>query len=262
MGQHRSDGPRSVAADPSVSRFGDYRSHFAECSAAAHYDDEQYGPGSYGEAIWPLQRPIVRARLEWHLTGLHAPKVCDVACGTGRIVAEWEQLIGPIDAVDISSAMIERARSRGLASRFVVADITAESPWGDRRFDVITAFRLVGNAGEDLRRDVLSSLRRIVEPDGVVLLDLHTSSRSARGALAASRALVTRQRSPLLHPAVLEREARDARFRVARRTALAIAPGSAYGSPLAPIARRVDRFGVGRNLHHIASDVLYELVPC
>lgn len=66
-------------------------------------------------------------------------RAADLACGTGRI-GVWlkERVSGPIDGVDLTPEMLERARSKGAYTSLHLADV-ARTPLPDDAYDLITA---------------------------------------------------------------------------------------------------------------------------
>lgn len=71
----------------------------------------------------------------------HFPRVLDLGCGTGLFAQAIKARAETIDGVDLSPAMIEVARAKGLYRRLEVADVTAfldEVP-ADSGYDLIAA---------------------------------------------------------------------------------------------------------------------------
>ena len=68
----------------------------------------------------------------------------DFACGTGRITELVASHAKCVVGVDVSESMIVTARQRCPAAEFVIADITREEH-SLGRFDLVTAFRFMGN---------------------------------------------------------------------------------------------------------------------
>jgi SAM-dependent methyltransferase len=96
----------------------------------------------------------------------------DFACGTGRIT----ELVSPharcVVGVDVSESMIVTARQRCPEAQFVIADITREEH-SLGRFDLVTAFRFLGNAQDELRVSALRVIGRLLNAGGYLLLNNH-----------------------------------------------------------------------------------------
>ncbi|MEJ1969262.1 MAG: methyltransferase domain-containing protein [Rhizomicrobium sp.] len=71
------------------------------------------------------------------MMGAHGLVALDLGCGTGLAATAFADLTAAIDGVDLSPAMIEKARARGLYRNLRVADI--ESGLGDGAYDLILA---------------------------------------------------------------------------------------------------------------------------
>jgi SAM-dependent methyltransferase len=67
-----------------------------------------------------------------------ARRVLDLACGTGRCGAWLKgRGVGAVDGVDLTTAMLERARAKGVYSSLMVGDVTAlDLP--DGGYDLVT----------------------------------------------------------------------------------------------------------------------------
>lgn len=109
------------------------------------------------------------ARYAWAAGLVRDREVLDAGCGLGRgtaalAAAGASRAIG----VDISDDAIRNARERyGDAAEFVVADL-AELAFEDGRFDVVVCFETIVHVGDPER--ALDELRRVLRPDGVLLL--------------------------------------------------------------------------------------------
>lgn len=106
----------------------------------------------------------------------------DFACGTGRITAVVAPFARETVGLDISPTMLEEARLKVPAARFVQGDVTSQS-LDIGRFDLITSFRFFGNAQDDLRIAVLRALRERLEPGGLLLINNHRNPMSAAALL-------------------------------------------------------------------------------
>ena len=118
-----------------------------------------------------------RDRRERVIRGAHGD-VLEVGVGTGRNLTLYPP-DADVTGIDISEAMLERARKR--ASRLDrspelrVAD--AESlPFDDGRFDTVTATCVFCSVDDPVRG--LEEIRRVVKPDGEVRLLEHVRPRN------------------------------------------------------------------------------------
>lgn len=95
--------------------------------------------------------------------------VLDLGCGSGgqsaRIHTEYhpKQIIG----LDLTPAMIDKARERYPQLEFVVGDIL-QLPFPDETFDVITSNCVINHASD--KRKVFSEIYRVLKPDGHFLI--------------------------------------------------------------------------------------------
>jgi demethylmenaquinone methyltransferase / 2-methoxy-6-polyprenyl-1,4-benzoquinol methylase len=104
--------------------------------------------------------------------------VLDACCGTGDLALAGAQEGGRVTGVDFSERMLERARRKGPALRWVEGDLLA-LPFPDDSFDSATVGFGVRNL-EDLERGV-GELRRVLRPGGrLAILEI----TQPRGALA------------------------------------------------------------------------------
>ena len=119
------------------------------------------------EAHWTT---LIARRL--HQRGI--PRYLDFACGTGRITSLVSPFAGESIGVDVSESMLQAARLKCPAVRFIKADVTQERV-DLGLFDLITAFRFFGNAA------ILTSPSpgsRGCSPDGSLIINNHRNPRS------------------------------------------------------------------------------------
>lgn len=101
----------------------------------------------------------------------------DLGCGTGRHSVEFARRGYEVVGVDLSEAMLERARRRAVdvapgSATFLRGDI--QTIGLDRRFDaVLSMFAVVGYQISDAAvRATLANVRRHLEPGGVFVFDV------------------------------------------------------------------------------------------
>ncbi|MFF8943823.1 class I SAM-dependent methyltransferase [Streptomyces sp. NPDC014864] len=130
---------------------------------AAVFDDEP----DHG-----LRDPDVRAAWAERLRGwlpAHPCDVLDLGCGTGSMSLLAAEQGHRVTGIDLSPAMVERARAK-LADRdaaFLVGD-AAQPPVGERRFDVVLVRHVLWALPEPDR--VLRHWRALLRPAGRLVL--------------------------------------------------------------------------------------------
>ena len=107
------------------------------------------------------------------LINLQGARVLDLACGQGRHSVHLAALGARVTGLDLSSALLARARERlGASARLVRGDMR-DLPFRDRSFDVVvnlfTSFGYFAEERDDLR--VLAEAARVLEPGGKLILD-------------------------------------------------------------------------------------------
>ena len=136
-------------------------------------------------AIYELER--------WHLRKLFATychadpntRYLDFACGTGRILSVFRDLIAVRTGVDTSPGQLERARHKDPAARLVCGNLVDDPDLlGGARFDLVTCFRLFLNLESEYRVPILKRIRELLAPGGRVILDNHMNRYSALGLMA------------------------------------------------------------------------------
>jgi len=133
-------------------------------------------PDGYFEALARVEQEHwwhrgMRAVSEALLRGaLRRGPLLDAGCGTGGFLA-WLSSLGvePLAGVDPSAEAVERARTQVPAADVRVAEL-AVLPFPDASFAVVTCNDVLQHVDErDVERS-LSELRRVLRPDGVLLV--------------------------------------------------------------------------------------------
>lgn len=110
-----------------------------------------------------------------------APRVLDVCCGTGSVILELGRRFPGCRAVglDFSRGMLRKARKKNGSGpvRFVQGDATA-LPFPDDAFDAVACSHALYELKGESRREALREMKRVVRPDGRVLLMEHEVPRS------------------------------------------------------------------------------------
>ena len=107
-----------MVAGPDFARFD--RRHYPTLTVREGYD--AWAP-TYEESVEDIMDVALLERIgsvAWDRVG----RAADLGCGSGRTAA-WLRTRGgfPVDGVDITPAMLERARARGLHDRLVEGDV-------------------------------------------------------------------------------------------------------------------------------------------
>ncbi|HEY0281495.1 MAG TPA: methyltransferase domain-containing protein, partial [Rhizomicrobium sp.] len=108
---------------------------------------------------------ILRALAGMVMPGRRALTILDLGCGTGLSGAAFKDLAARLDGIDLSPAMIAKARARGLYDSLAVADI--ESALAAGRTDLVLAADTLVYLG-DLEA-TMRGVARALRPDGFFL---------------------------------------------------------------------------------------------
>lgn len=96
-------------------------------------------------------------------------RVLDIGCGTGYGVAELAQRARFVSGVDVAPEALTYACAHyPLANARFVQASAAALPFGDRSFDLATAFEVIEHLSD--WRSLLAEARRALTPDGVFLV--------------------------------------------------------------------------------------------
>ncbi len=100
--------------------------------------------------------------------------VLDLGCGTGLAGQAFGDMADTLDGIDLSPAMIEKARARGLYRHLAVADIETALAAGGADYDLVLAADTLVYLG-DLAATFAGVARRL-KPGGFFLFTVETSS--------------------------------------------------------------------------------------
>jgi SAM-dependent methyltransferase len=170
---------------------------------AAGFDDEP----DHG-----LRDPVVRAawaaRLAAWLPG-RPGEVLDLGCGTGSLSLLASEAGHRVTGVDLSPAMIARARAKlvGRDATFLTGDAAAP-PVGERRFDVVLARHVLWILPDPVR--VLRRWRGLLRPGGRMVLVEGVWGAVSPVGVPADR--LTGLLAPLVREADVERLSDDRRL--------------------------------------------------
>lgn len=142
-----------------------------EYARSAHLYDAVVGP-----FLRPIHRTVTRALPR-------AGRLLDLCCGTGMLTAMAAGSGLRAVGVDNSPAMIDQARTTRPSVMFIHADATA-LPFADHGFDrVVLSFALHEKAAST-GRAMLAEARRVLRPDGRLLVVDYRPARTGLGPVA------------------------------------------------------------------------------
>lgn len=146
--------------------------------------DDSFQTEPYRAMLWRIEQTVLD-RLVTELFPKGVGDYLDFACGTGRLLRFLGQKAQSISGVDISENMLEVARRNCPQAKLTCGDLTRESLLGERRFDLISAFRFFPNAEDELRRDAMDALVKHLSPSGFLIFNNHTSPTGLSRRIAA-----------------------------------------------------------------------------
>jgi ubiquinone/menaquinone biosynthesis C-methylase UbiE len=154
-----------------------------------HVDEYARIARLYDAVVGPFLRPVYRGVLdELPRTG----RVLDLCCGTGALTALAAERTGDAVGVDNSPAMIARAAVARPGVEFIRADAT-RLPFGERGFDAVVLSFALHEKETDTGRAMLREARRVLGPDGLLLVADYRAPRTVPG-LAARQAVALVER--------------------------------------------------------------------
>lgn len=163
----------------------DYRhSHLAAEKGESY--QAMFSLNPYRKMIWELEKRILDHILAVFLKN-HELHHLDFACGTGRILGHLVTRARVSVGIDISPTMLSVARKNCFQSEIFEADLTKKDILGNRKFNLITAFRFFPNAQPSLREDAMRILTKHLHKDGLFIFNNHKNIASLKYRLARLR---------------------------------------------------------------------------
>ena len=115
-----------------------------------------------------------------HLGNYSAPRILDICCGTGSVILTFKERCPESMAIgyDFSHGMLRKAQEKNIngGAIFVEGDAAA-LPFGDNSFDVVTCSHALYELKGESREKALREMKRVVRPDGLVLIMEHEIPR-------------------------------------------------------------------------------------
>lgn len=136
-------------------------------------------------AIFKLEHVLLRDLFRRLRSSDSNTAYLDFACGTGRIIAVFKDLIPTKVGVDTSEGQLAVARTKVPEAEFIRGNVVANPELlGGRRFAFITSFRLLLNLEPENRVPILRALRELLTSDGYLIVDNHMNRYSILGLTA------------------------------------------------------------------------------
>lgn len=117
----------------------------------------------------PINAPLreIGVRMTAPASGM---RVLDVGCGGGALLDLYRHRGCEVTGVDLSPAMLTRARKRlGEDANLQTCDAT-QLPFADASFDLVTTMLVLHEMSDDSRASAVAEMRRVLAPDGHVLV--------------------------------------------------------------------------------------------
>jgi len=108
------------------------------------------------------------------------PRVLDICCGTGSVVIAFAKQFPDILAVgyDFSLGMMHKAKEKDLSDSIIfINGDAARLSFVDDCFDVVCCSHALYELKNDVRKQALLEMKRVVKPNGLVLIMEHEVPR-------------------------------------------------------------------------------------
>ena len=121
-----------------------------------------------------MRKPFDMTMLDWFAkrVGDRGP-ICDVGCGPGQVASYLHGRGASVCGIDLSAGMVHHARMCSPDIDFQQGDMLALTEIADATFAGIVAFYAIVNIAPTALALAFSELRRVLRPDGVLLLSFH-----------------------------------------------------------------------------------------
>ncbi|MEA3054767.1 MAG: hypothetical protein QOD30_199 [Actinomycetota bacterium] len=117
-----------------------------------------------------------------------AGRVLELGCGAGRLTGHLLDVASDVEVLDVSLTMLEACLGAYPAAHGVLGDIRDLSGFPDAAYDAIVAgYGLIDVVGDVDRRATLAEMRRMLVPNGLLVLSTHNRDAGADTPLARCR---------------------------------------------------------------------------
>ena len=114
-------------------------------------------------------RQYVRPAIARATSGITSPRILDCGCGTGNNLSMLREY-GRAFGIDITWSGLAYARQRG--ERQVARASATSLPFPAGVFDLVTSFDVLYAFDDDMERDALNEMYRVLRPGGQVLINV------------------------------------------------------------------------------------------
>jgi|SRR5579872_3449316 len=97
----------------------------------------------------------------------------DFGCGCGRVLRNWSSHGGDVAGSDLSGDAIQWCRANLLFARFETNNLAPPLAFDDASFELAYGLSVFTHLPAAMQHDWMDELRRVVAPDGLLLLSLH-----------------------------------------------------------------------------------------
>lgn len=118
----------------------------------------------------------------------------DIATGSGRIIRQLEHSFNGSIGLDTSKKMMKFAKSETKISSFFRAD-SENLPFTTNSFNIVTCFRLFINLSKTGRKKFLFGCKRIIDNQGILIVDNHCNKISITGFLGSLKCRLSTNRN-------------------------------------------------------------------
>jgi SAM-dependent methyltransferase len=120
------------------------------------------------------KKPFDRKMLDWLAERVgDRGIICDMGCGPGQVARYLYDHGAQACGVDLSTAMVERARSLNPDIPFRQGDMLALNDIADNSYGGIAAFYSIIHVPRPAVKQALAELKRALRPGGILLLTFH-----------------------------------------------------------------------------------------
>lgn len=154
----------------------DYRYSHTKAGKGRRYH-EKFRHNTHRAMVWTLERQFLDDIVQKAFPCGRISHL-DFACGTGRILKHLHKHTDLSVGVDLSEEMLRVARKEIDQAEIIRADLTRNDLLGDRKFNLITAFRFFPNAQPELRVEAMRVLVKHLADYGYIIFNNHLNLSS------------------------------------------------------------------------------------